>query len=557
MKKAFLNKNICNFIVSLFFTLIEACFSIYIAFVLKNLTDIATSQDLSNIKTLILELILFIIGFILIGVLKSRFQNRYIGKAMCNFRNQCFKRLFESKYNIAYGQSTGKFISYFTNNMDSIQKNYVEGFLDIVSNTLLMLLGIFTMLYLNPLMAVVVILISFLPIIGAMLMSNKVASAEAIVSEKSKSYVEEVRDVFSGYTVIKSFGAEPETINLLNKETKILETSKLIKRNNKDLVDVISGTLSNISIVATFIVGVYMTITGKISVGTVIAFIQLLNYVLSPIEKISSGITDYKSGLELVSIFDEELKSKPEITEKIKMDDISDITLQNVNLAYENNKVLKDVNLNFEKGKSYAIVGNSGSGKTTLLNLISGMIDEYSGNILINGTEVTKINSESKNRLFSIIQQNVIIFNSTIKNNITMWKNGFSDEEIVKAVKKAKLDNLIEQKSFDYICGENGKNLSGGEKQRISIARAILQGASVILVDEGTSALDKESATDIENSLVMFKDKIAISVTHRLDAKSLSRYDNIIAIKNGNVMECGNFEELIENKGYFWALYNA
>lgn len=356
MKKAFLNKNICNFIVSLFFTLIEACFSIYIAFVLKNLTDIATSQDLSNIKTLILELILFIIGFILIGVLKSRFQNRYIGKAMCNFRNQCFKRLFESKYNIAYGQSTGKFISYFTNNMDSIQKNYVEGFLDIVSNTLLMLLGIFAMLYLNPLMAVVVILISFLPIIGAMLMSNKVASAEAIVSEKSKSYVEEVRDVFSGYTVIKSFGAEPETINLLNKETKILETSKLIKRNNKDLVDVIAGTLSNISIVATFIVGVYMTIIGKISVGTVIAFIQLLNYVLSPIEKISSGITDYKSGLELISIFDEELKSKPEITDKIKMDDISDITLQNVNLAYENNKVLKDVNLNFEKGKSYAIV---------------------------------------------------------------------------------------------------------------------------------------------------------------------------------------------------------
>lgn len=557
MKQPFLNKNKLNFIMSLFLTLIEACFSIYIAFVLKKLTDITTTQDMSNIKSLVMELLAFIIGFIVIGILKARFQNKYIEKGMISFRNSCFQRLLENKYNMAYGKNTGKFISYFTNNMDTIQTSYVEGFLDIISNVLLMFLGLLAMLYLNSIMAIVVILISFLPIVGSMVMSNKVANAEANVSETNKNYVEEVRDIFSGYSVIKSFGAETETMNLIKKMISLMEKAKLIKRNSKDFVDVITGTLSNISMVATFMVGVYMAMIGKISVGTVIAFIQLLNYVLGPIEKISCGITNYQAGRKLISILDEELEVQTEQVEGIPIDTVTNIALKNVNLAYGGSQILQDISIAFEKGKSYAIVGNSGSGKTTILNIISGMIDNYSGNVLLNGIEMTKIDSESKYKLFSMIQQNVIIFNSTIKDNITMWRKDFSDVEVSNAVTKANLDDFIQEKTLDYICGENGTNLSGGEKQRISIARAILQEASVILVDEGTSALDKESASAIEAALASLTDKIVISVTHKLDDKSLSRYDEIIAIKNGKIMETGSFHELIDKKGYFWALYNT
>ena len=218
--------------------------------------------------------------------------------------------------------------------------------------------------------------------------------------------------------------------------------------------------------------------------------------------------------------------------------------------------MLENINISFEKGKSYAIIGSSGSGKTTLLNLIAGSLQNYKGSIELDGIPLDDLSEESIQKLYSIIQQNVMIFNGTIKENITMWRNDFPEEQIQNAIDKASLRKLVDEKSLDYLCGENGNRLSGGERQRISIARAILQESSVLLVDEGFSALDEENAANIEKMLIDLRDKIVISVTHKISKDSLDRYDNIIAIKNGTIVEKGTYKELSQAKGYVWALTN-
>ncbi|MCR5255773.1 MAG: ABC transporter ATP-binding protein/permease [Acetatifactor sp.] len=557
MKEHFFYKNKTNFGFSIFFILLEACFNVYIAFVLMNLTDTASQKSLSRLYPLLVEVGVFVIGYFIVGTLKSRYKNRYIQKAVLNYKENCFERLLRSKYNVGFQGETGKFLSYYTNNIESIQKNYVECILDLVSNAFLMLLGLAAMIYLSISMSLCVIVFSLMPVLGSMLLSGRVAKAEANVSKANKRYVEIVKDVLSGYSVIKSFGAENETLHLISDGNHHLEDEKYRKRILNDLIEIVSGTLSNISIVMTFVLGAYLAITGKISVGTVIAFIQLINYVLSPIEKISTSMSELRAGKELLIIFDNEVSKEEENESGYNISDVEMIRLQNVGYSYGESQVLSDINCNFEKGKSYAIVGNSGSGKTTILNMIAGMLPDYKGNVLINDKEITSVDARCKCKLFSFIQQNVIVFNGSIKDNITLWKKSFSKEEIDEAITKSVMNDIVEEKGMDYLCGENGINLSGGEKQRMSIARAILQKSAVILIDEGTSSLDNESAAVIEDTLSSIKDKIVISVTHRLEEKNLAKYDEILTIKNGRIVEKGKYDDLVEKKGYFWALYNA
>lgn len=555
MNKIFLKKNYINYISGLILALFEAGFNIYIAFLLKELIDIAITQDVKKLTLFSIKLGIFVVGFVLFSLFEVFISNTFIEKGMINYRINCFQSLFMNRRKIPVGETTGKYISHFTSDMDSIQTNYVDGLMHIISNAILMAVGLVAMLSLNIIMAISIIIVSMLPLFGSVLLSKKVALTEKSVSNQNKRYIETIQDYLCGFGIIKSFGAEKNVLKMIDTEVSNLEKTRKDNRNFKDISSVISQTLSNISIVLTFIIGVLMSINGYVTVGTVIAFIQLLNYVLGPIDSLSKNITHYIAGKTIIEKIEDSLECDMQ-NAKINVKKIDKIDIRNLDFAYDGNLVLENINISFEKGKSYAIIGSSGSGKTTLLNLIAGSLQNYKGSIELDGIPLDDLSEESIQKLYSIIQQNVMIFNGTIKENITMWRNDFSEEQIQNAIDKASLRKLVDEKSLDYLCGENGNRLSGGERQRISIARAILQESSVLLVDEGFSALDEENAANIEKMLIDLRDKIVISVTHKISKDSLERYDNIIAIKNGTIVEKGTYKELSQAKGYVWALSN-
>ena len=234
-----------------------------------------------------------------------------------------------------------------------------------------------------------------------------------------------------------------------------------------------------------------------------------------------------------------------------------ELRLEDVRFSYDGEtEILRGVSAVFEAGKAYAVVGASGSGKSTLLNLLTSPGMAYEGSILLDGTELRTASPESLYETVSLIQQNVFVFNASIRDNVTMFRS-FPPEELAQAVRRAQLEALLAERGEDYLCGENGSGLSGGEKQRISIARSLLKHASVLLADEATAALDAQTAHQVTDDILSLSGVTRIVVTHTLEQAALRRYDGILVLKDGRIAESGSFDELMEQKGYFYALYTV
>lgn len=229
---------------------------------------------------------------------------------------------------------------------------------------------------------------------------------------------------------------------------------------------------------------------------------------------------------------------------------------QNTDPKIGENEVLHGVTAKLRAGGSYAVVGASGSGKSTLLKLLTAENSGYSGHIRLDGTELSELAPESLYEMMSVIQQNVFVFNASITDNITMFRS-FPEDELRSALRCAHLDELIAKRGGDCLCGENGKELSGGEKQRISIARSLLKRSSVLLADEATAALDAQTAHRVTSDILDLDGITRIVVTHSLEESLLRRFDGIVVMRDGRIEELGSFTELMEKRGYFRALYTV
>jgi len=211
-----------------------------------------------------------------------------------------------------------------------------------------------------------------------------------------------------------------------------------------------------------------------------------------------------------------------------------------------------------KKGGKYALVGTSGAGKSTILKLLLKQYENYEGKILLDGIELRQIDKKDLFKIITLLHQNVFIFDGTVKDNITLSNDKYTDEEVIRAAKIAGLGPLLEKlpEGIYSDVGEGGKLLSGGERQRIAVARSIITNASILALDEATAALDNETAYLIEKTILEMKDITAIVVTHRLWSELLKKYDEIIVLKDGKVIESGKFDELLDRKGYFYSLFN-
>jgi ABC-type multidrug transport system fused ATPase/permease subunit len=277
-----------------------------------------------------------------------------------------------------------------------------------------------------------------------------------------------------------------------------------------------------------------------------------MNYVLGPLMQIPPIISKRNACKPLFDKISEMTKYEKEIDKEQVIFENS-IKLENVDFSIENKKIINNINYSFEKNKSYAIVGPSGSGKTTLLNLLIGKLNNYQGSIKYDNKELNSISQDSLYEIISFIEQSVFVFDDTIINNITMFSK--VDEQLLnEVIIKSGLDALINEKGLNYKCGENGCNLSGGEKQRIAIARGLIKKSQIMFLDEITSALDNETSNTITNNVLQLNDITKIMITHRLEESVLRNFDEIIVMKNGRIHEQGTYDELINNNNLFKTL---
>ncbi|MCM1192414.1 MAG: ABC transporter ATP-binding protein/permease [Butyrivibrio sp.] len=556
-KQNFYKKNKLNYALTIISVIGDSITSVLTAEVLKELMDLAGSGSLEGLKhCVIMILLLLVFQCGIVRMLRMRKYN-FMKKAVTGYRNQAFQDITAKSIGALSRNNSSDFISALTNDVTSIESKYLMAEFDILEALLTAVLSLALMFYYSWILTLTVIGLCILPIIVSVIFGNKVTALEKQISDYNAGFVAMVKDLLSGFGVIRSFQAQGEAGKLYGDRNEHVEQVKCRRQKTIEVINLISGITGVMVQFGVFLLGAYLSIRGLITAGVVVAFVQMMNYILGPIGALPVYLADRKAAAGLI----EKLAGLTEKEEDRKTEIVSGvgegIRFENVHFSYEEGKeVLKGVNLEFEAGKSYAVVGGSGSGKSTLLNLIMGSYDSYEGRVTMAGKDLREVKTDSIFDVVSVIQQNVFIFDDTVKQNICLFKE-FPGDAVESAASRAGLKGLVAEKGWDYGCGEGGAHLSGGEKQRISIARSLLKESQVLLVDEATSSLDAETADSVTGAILDVSGLTRLVVTHRLDEKVLKRFDGIIVMRNGRVEEQGTFGELMEKKEYFYSLYQV
>ena len=558
LKELFRN-NKFNLTMTVIAALFGAAAELVISWLIKEVADLISGECPFGFGTL---LIITGCAFALFGlgwILDRAFLSAFRAKAMKQYREYVFDRLLEKGIQAFSGENSSLYLSALSNDVNTIETEFIGRLQNTVQVGIAFIGALGLMLWCSPLLTLIAIGFSLLPILVSVVLGNKAAIAEKNLSDKKERYTGMLKDALTGFSVIKSFKAEKSIASLHEAgNADVAEAAKKRTRVNV-LVAYSSGVAGAILQFGVFFVAAALALSGRgITAGTAIVFVQLLNYVLGPIQTFPVFFAGTKSAFGLIDKLAQALnKNIPDDGEQIPPQLTEGITVRDLAFAYEEGKpVLSDVDMDLRAGGCYALVGGSGSGKSTILNLLMASYRGYQGQILYDGKELKNVSTGSLYDLVSIIQQNVFVFNSTIRDNITMFSQ-FPQEEIDRAVRMSGLSKLIDEKGADYLCGENGSGLSGGERQRISIARALLRKTPVLFVDEATASLDAETSFEVLDAILKLDGYTRVLVTHDLDENILRRCTGLFALKNGAVSEQGSFDALMEKKGYFYSLFTV
>ena len=560
LRGQFFYKNIPIFCLAVFAALAAGSLNLILSWIIQQLMDTAAgASGALSFRTLLLISAGFVLLCAGLSLLNYASQPRFLERAMRQYKDFAFKKLIGKSISSFRDESAAGYLSALTNDAASIETNYLAQMLAMITKAVTFIGALLLMCRYSLLMTAIAAGLTVLPLIASLLTGNRLQAVESRVSERNGEFTAALSDCLAGFTVVKNFKAEREIFRLFAQSNKALEHEKFTGRRIKTLVGMIGAVTGIFAQLGVFIAGVYLSMKGgSMTPGAVVLFVNLMNFIISPIAELPGLLACRKAALGLVDKLAAALErsSSREGSETLNRLEHG-IRLENVSFAYEPGKtVLHGINAEFEAGRAYALVGGSGSGKSTLLNLLMAAETNYSGHILADGIELSDISTESLYGTIAAIQQNVFVFNASIKDNVSMFRD-FPKTEMDEAIARAHLGALIRERGEDYLCGENGSGLSGGEKQRISIARSLLKKSSVLLADEVTAALDAQTAHRVSSDILDLQGITRIVVTHTLEESLLRRYDKIFVLRGGRIEEAGSFADLMANKGYFYALFTV
>lgn len=557
--KKLIYKHKVLFSISVILTITDAIATVYFAFILKMILDSVSLGSLDVFRNVIIFSVIYLFASITISYLRNIFQSLYIRKTLIDIKNEIFRKILGKSFKSFYQENTAAYISVVTNDINLIEQDYLINKMNLIYNGVSFIIALFSIVKISIPITISVIAVSIFPLLISTIFKNSIAKSKKMYSDALSVYTTKVKDIFSGFEVIKSFKIENKTLDE-HERSNILTEDKKYKYN---VINIFADTLSSASGSLIFLValgfGTYLVIKNRLTIGEMIATVQLINHIVNPLVTTSQKLNRLNSVKLIENKISDLIDENQEVTTGLNIAGFEkNISFENITFTYDNNKnILEHINLKVNKGQKIAIVGESGSGKSTILRLLLRYYDNYIGTIKIDDTNILDIGYQSLYSLISMIHQNVFMFDSSIKDNITLFSN-YDEDEVLEAVKKAGLSNYINshQEGLESNVGENGCYLSGGERQRIAIARALLKRTPILILDEATSSLDNETSYSIENQLLSIDNLTCIVVTHKLIGELLKKYDQIVVIKNGQIVESGDFYQLMEQKGYFYSLYN-
>lgn len=530
------------------------CFDFMMGFIV----DIFSNGETEKFVPIILASIFLIILLFVTEYIDGYVMSSYIKNTVNYLRCDIFTKILNKDMKDFSLDNSGKYISILYNDIKIIEDSLLNNIFLVISSFISFIISLLFLFSISPSIVIFIVIFGILGFVIPNALSKKLIVEKNNYSHNLEEITSVTKDLFSGFEVIKGFNIGSKINTIFKNSSNTVESTK---KKCSILESIIKGFSLSFSVtvyLGVLILGGYLMYKGEISVGTAIIIIQLSTHIVGPVKTSISLINQIKSVSLIADKIDEILYDSCEDIEEISLPKFENsIEVKNLDFSYTNDrKALNNINLTFEKNKKYAIVGESGCGKSTLIKLLMRYYKDYNGDILIDNKDIHKIFSNDLYKNMSMIQQNVFMFDDSIKENIKLFAN-YSDEEVLSICNRSGLSNLISRlpNGINSLVGENGNKLSGGEKQRIAIARSLINNTKILILDESTSALDNETAYNLESSLLSINDLTLIVVTHKLIKNILLNYDEIIVMKDGMVIEKGSFDYLISLKGYFYSLY--
>lgn len=509
----------------------------------------ATTGDLFYVVGI---MVAYVAGFMVIMLLKDKFGTKYINVAVMKLRDMLSGKLLECRYEDFAKNDSSKYLSNMTNDIKTIATNYFTSVLSLPDEFFTFIFAVAAAFYINYVIALVMLGLTLLIFIVPLIFNKPLNKANMELSGAVKDYTHILKETFLGIDVVKNFSAQKrmsEQIHAINE--------RLSKKNAK--IDLLNAFAQDVGIFVVVFLQIgsiaaagYMLIQGVILIGSLIAVVQLGNNLFSPIMQVAGKMALIKGVSELnQTILDIIRVDEDTASEEVSFQD--GIHVDGVSYSYgeESEQILKGVSADFEKGKKYLIVGHSGSGKSTLLKLIAKMYNGYEGKISIDGHDYRNISERQLYRYIAVSQQSSYLFDRSIRENIDF--NGTKDtEKFLRAVKNAELERFISEQpaGADELVSEEVNQISGGEKLRIGLARALYKDTDILLLDEVTSALDKDTAHKVEQNLLSLKEKTILNISHKIHEDLLPYYDGVCILESGKIVAMMQPDAIVKTEAF-------
>ena len=550
----YIRKNKLLFILTILTSIIASLGYVFMAVLLQQLLDIAIDKNFQQFLRLVVFSIIYfvVLGFSL--YLQSLLSKKVICKIILQIRSDVFRGTINHNIEDFEKKNTADYISVVTNDVKMLEDNFLLPLFEVIQYTVIFISSFVLMIYFDIIVTICVVAAIAVMILVPSLLGGTLEKKQNMFSSKLADFTANLKDILSGFEIIKSYSMVKSVIQRFDKVNTETINSKYSVDRLFALNEGLSAFLALMVQIVVLFLSAYFIITGRITVGTLLGMVQVSSNLANPLIMIFTNVPKMKSVRPIVEKL--ENISKHSLTPP-KKENIatykSHICAKDLSFSYDGKKeALSGIDCLIEKGKKYVIVGKSGCGKSTLIKLLSGYYSTYTGEILYDDTEYHMLDKDNVVQLSSIIHQNIYMFDETIYDNICLHEH-YPEERIEKVIADSGLTEFISElpTGLQYQVGENGSNLSGGQKQRIAVARALIRNKPILILDEGTSAIDMQTAYDIENRLLKMEDLTLITITHHLEPNLLDKYDEIFYMQNGRIKEKGCFKHLINTASCF------
>lgn len=528
-------------------SVLSCLFEVGLAYVMLQCVNFAMSETLAGVERYALGFAAYILVYFAVDYITHRCRYSVLRQAQVKLREDVTKGIFALTGHRFHLKNTSGWVAVLTNQMETIEKSYFTVWFGLFTEIIEFVVSMAFLLWISPLLTLFILVLTGIQMLVPKFMTPRMAECRASEAALAEAFSVTASEHLNGYDLLRSFQLTANSLQAIAFANVRWENGKFKTHITSALANLLSFTFGQVMYVGVYFLGALLTILGQMSVGSMIAASQLVVYIASPLQSISSDITEIRSVQAVLANLKKQLErddSQKAGSQQIPST-FQELMLRDVSFSYKGHTVLRDVDLTIQAGEKYLLCGPSGSGKTTLSQLLTGALLPDRGEILLDGQNIRRFIPEQYARFILPCAQNTFVFNASFRDNVMLFEEGHSDEAVMEALDRVGLTSVVSRfpDGLNHVLSQGGQSLSGGERQRLALARMELYDVPVVILDESFANLDAESTGQLLDLVCANPKRTVILIAHQLPEHLAAKCSRRLRISRHSVYEDVLYDE--------------